>query len=213
MARKEKKFHYIYKTTNILSGKYYIGMHSTDNLEDGYMGSGDRLRSAIRKHGKENFNREILEFFDTRKELSDREEEVVNLDEISKIECMNMRVGGCGGYSKKANDAYLHKLHNDEEFRENLSVKARENNLRLIEEGKLKTWTKGDNYDRSGLEHTNETKNKMSESKKGQGIGKSNSQYGTCWITRDGENKKINKEFIDDYINDGWIRGRKVSRN
>ena len=49
MARKEKKYHFIYKTTNLLSGKYYIGMHSTDNLDDGYLGSGYRLRLAIKK--------------------------------------------------------------------------------------------------------------------------------------------------------------------
>ena len=84
MARKEKKYHFIYKTTNILSGRYYIGMHSTDDLEDGYLGSGNRLRLAIRKHGKESFKREILEFCKTREDLKKREIEVVNLDEISK---------------------------------------------------------------------------------------------------------------------------------
>ena len=48
MVRKEKQYHFIYKTINLISGKYYIGMHSTDDLEDGYMGSGNCLRLAIR---------------------------------------------------------------------------------------------------------------------------------------------------------------------
>jgi len=43
MPRKQKKYHYIYKTTNILNYKFYIGMHSTDDLDDGYVGSGKRL--------------------------------------------------------------------------------------------------------------------------------------------------------------------------
>ena len=66
MARKEKKYHFIYKTTNVLSGRYYIGMHSTSNLDDGYLGSGNRLKLAVRKHGKENFIREILEYCESR---------------------------------------------------------------------------------------------------------------------------------------------------
>ena len=53
MARKEKKYHFIYKTTNLLTGRYYIGMHSTDNLEDGYLGSGKRLRHSVNKYGKD----------------------------------------------------------------------------------------------------------------------------------------------------------------
>ena len=64
MARKEKKFHFIYKITNTKNGKYYIGMHSTDNLNDGYLGSGIRLRRSIRRNGIENFKIEYLEFFD-----------------------------------------------------------------------------------------------------------------------------------------------------
>lgn len=209
MARKEKKFHYIYKTINLLSGKYYIGMHSTDDLDDGYIGSGNRLRLAIRKHGKENFKREILEFCSSRQELADKETDIVNLEEIAKIDCMNMRVGGTGGASKEANDAYLYRLHNDEDFRNMISEKATTNNLRLHKEGKLKTWK--DNYDWTGRSHSESTKIKMSESKKGKGVGEENSQYGTCWITKDGINKKIKKDLLFSYEIDGWEKGRKVN--
>ncbi len=39
-------------------------------------------------------------------------------------------------------------------------------------------------------------------------IGTANSQYNTCWITKDGLNKKIKKEDIDQYHNEGWVKGR-----
>jgi hypothetical protein len=73
MARKQKKYHYIYKTTCNVNGKYYIGMHSTDNLEDGYMGSGKRLWNSINYHGKETHVKEILEYCKSREELVDLE--------------------------------------------------------------------------------------------------------------------------------------------
>ena len=44
---------------------------------------------------------------------------------------------------------------------------------------------------------------------KGLGKGNSNSQYGTCWITKDGINKKIKKEELETYLNEKWVKGRK----
>jgi hypothetical protein len=44
---------------------------------------------------------------------------------------------------------------------------------------------------------------------KDKGVGKANSQYGTCWITKDGLNKKIIKEALETYLNEGWVKGRK----
>ena len=60
---KSSKYHYFYKITNLLNNHFYYGVHSTDNLEDGYMGSGKRLHYAYKKYGMENFNKEILKFF------------------------------------------------------------------------------------------------------------------------------------------------------
>ena len=56
-----KKF-YIYKTTNIITHKFYIGMHRTDNMNDGYLGSGVILKRSLKKYGKENHIKEILSY-------------------------------------------------------------------------------------------------------------------------------------------------------
>ena len=94
MPRKPYTYHYIYKTTNIVNNKYYIGMHSTNNLDDGYIGSGTVLAKSIRKYGKENFVKEILEYFTDRDSLRKREGEIVNEDFVNDKMCMNVRLGG-----------------------------------------------------------------------------------------------------------------------
>ena len=101
MARKQRNIHYIYKTTCNVTGRYYVGMHSAYNLEDGYMGSGKRLRYSIRKHGIENHTKEILEFLPTREDLVLREIEIVTKELISEDLCMNLREGGTGGFSSE----------------------------------------------------------------------------------------------------------------
>jgi len=217
MARKEKKYHFIYKTTNLLSGRYYIGMHSTDNMEDGYLGSGNRIRLAIRKHGKENFKREILEFVDTRQLLGEREREIVNLDEIAKEECMNLVVGGeAGGFKdeehmmkcvKAGTKARLEKMNTDSEFKEDFNRKKEIGLKKARDEGRMPTWK--DNYSWEGKTHSEETKNKLSKVMKGKGTGTNNSQYGKCWITNEIESKKINK---CDTIPEGWRLGRNIKK-
>ncbi len=93
----QKKYHYIYKTTCKVTGKFYVGMHSTDNLEDGYLGSGKILGYSRKKYGDENHVREILEMCSSRDELKQREKEMVNEALLADPLNINLKYGGDGG--------------------------------------------------------------------------------------------------------------------
>lgn len=70
--------HYIiYRITNKINGNYYIGQHITQNLNDGYMGSGKLILRAIKKYGIENFVKEYLHFCESEKQLNILEEQLV----------------------------------------------------------------------------------------------------------------------------------------
>jgi hypothetical protein len=210
MARPQKKYHYIYKTTNLKNGKFYVGMHSSDNLNDGYLGSGIRLRRSIRKNGKENFKIEILEFFPNRISLSLREKELVNKNLLKDPMCMNLKPGGSGGF---VNDNHKYKF--SEAGKKNLIKGSPEVQKLLMNDewnkwfsNRIKLGLQKSNFDHATFRnrlHTEETKRKMREVQKGKGVGKSNSQFGTKWITNGDENRKIKKE---DIIPDGWKPGR-----
>jgi hypothetical protein len=76
---------------------YYIGQHRTNNIEDGYLGSGLRLKRAIKKYGEEHFVRELLFIFDGEKEMNLKEQELVDWETISDANCYNLVPGGYGG--------------------------------------------------------------------------------------------------------------------
>ena len=203
MPRKKVKhiYHFIYKTINLINANYYIGMHSTSNLDDGYIGSGNRIRRSIRKYGKENFKFEILEFCKSREELAIREKEIVNEDIIKDRLCMNLKIGGEGGWHIHATNAFKQKLQ-DPEFKQSFAKKISEANYRRIARGeiiKAPDWT--------GKKHKEETKRKIGDKNSIKQLGEKNSQFGSFWITNGIENKKIKKDCI---IPKDWIKGRKV---
>lgn len=216
MARKEKNIHYIYKTTCNITGKWYVGMHSTSNLDDGYMGSGKILRYSIRKYGMDNHTKEILEYCDSREALVLREIEIVTKELISDGFCINLKEGGNGGFSSEE-----HRLK-FLEGREWGIIKGNKKSATLIKGTKLKKqhvdkivlgrlkYFETNDGSFKNKSHSEQTKQKMSESSKGTGVGETNSQYGTCWITKDGFNKKIKKEDFLIYILEGWEKGRKI---
>lgn len=84
----------IYKVTNNINGKYYIGRHSTKNINDNYMGSGIGIKNAIKKYGIENFTKEILAEAQSSEELWELERNYVSQDVVSDENSYNMTVGG-----------------------------------------------------------------------------------------------------------------------
>lgn len=93
---KDKEFKFLYKITNLLTGKIYIGARKTICVDDGYMGSSKYLANDIKQFGIENFKREILEFFETQEQLADAERKMVNRDFVNRSDTYNLRVGGFG---------------------------------------------------------------------------------------------------------------------
>ena len=208
-------YFYLYKITNLLNNKIYIGVHKTKNINDGYMGSGKVINNAIKKYGIENFQKEILEYFNSTKEMFKREKEIITEDFLNRGDVYNLRRGGYGGFDYINKDKNLmrernrkianirdftnqiksiRKVKETKEYREKLSISLKE--YFKTNPGKFK-----------GKSHTQETKNKMSVSNKGKGIGEKNSQFGTIWITNGLENKKILK---NDVIPKEWYKGRKI---
>jgi integrase len=92
-------FYIIYKTTNLLNGKYYIGKHKCSSLDDGYLGSGTILNKAIKKYGKENFKRETLFTFDNDDDMNNKEKELITEEMINDPMVYNIHPGGRGGFT------------------------------------------------------------------------------------------------------------------
>ena len=224
MPRKEYKLHYIYKTTNLLNGKFYIGMHSTNNINDGYIGSGDRIRRSINKYGKENFKFEILEFYPDRVSLRQRESEIINEELLKNEMCMNLCFGGGGGYispegvkkGRIVTDNILKKKYGEDfkqKIAENywLNLKSNSDLLNQHKE-KLRDGLKSSNFDHGatfrGKKHSDETKKIIGKKNSINQKGEKNSQFGTCWITNGDKNLKIKKEDISLYPE--WKQGRKL---
>lgn len=140
----------VYKTTNLIDGKYYIGVHKLKEKYDYYLGSGTRLLLAIKKHGKENFIRETLMEFEVEQDAYDYEKLIVDDSLIKNPNCYNITEGGgnpptlCG-----EENPFYGKTHTEETLKK----------ISDAHKGHI-TWMKGKN-------HTKESKILMSESSKG----------------------------------------------
>jgi group I intron endonuclease len=220
-------FYLIYKITNQINGKFYIGSHKTKDLNDNYMGSGKYLLRAQKKHGIENFAKEILFVFDNPEEMYAKESEIVNEDFLEEQNCYNIKIGGFGGWDYINNNVELRVLKNkkarnttNDKIKQKYGVsnssqidrvrqKASERMIKLHAEGKFTSSTSGF----IGKKHSEKSKQLISFSAKERMKDPTNNpSFGTRWIWSD--QLKISKKILkDDPLSDGWNEGRKIKWN
>ena len=178
--------HYtIYKITIKVTNKIYIGKHQTKNLNDRYMGSGKMITNAIKKHGKDSFEKEILFNFTSEEEMNSKEAELVTEEFCLREDTYNLCPGGRGGwgYVNDIDPSLRDKGHTKEMYRQiGLQNKKRKNprfrelSIQRHKDGKVK-------YNNMlGKKHSQESKDKIGSANSIHQTGSNNCQFGSRWF-------------------------------
>jgi hypothetical protein len=221
MANSTPTFFLVYKTVNTLNEKFYIGCHKTTNINDGYLGSGKLLRRAILKYGPEVFRRDIIYSCNSEDEMFAHERELVSESVVADPQSYNLKIGGEGGWDyinrsgingnlvltseelsmknkkggKAGADAVSRKRKEDPAFDKHLRDASRRNIQQMYRE-RGRDWC--------FKEHTPESKEKIRQSHIGKHTGSQNPVFGTKWMFRDGQQKRVWPKDFEQHQNDGW---------
>lgn len=153
---------FIYKTANS-AGCYYLGRHSTENINDGYLGSGRWVRNY---ENKWELQREIIQFCSNNEELVEIEEQLIS-EHFNDPLCMNVSIKSIGWpkgfHHTEAAKEKISKNHARHMLGKHWSKEDRKKSS-LAHKGLLA----GEDHPMYGKIHTEETKLKMSIAKKGK---------------------------------------------
>jgi hypothetical protein len=207
---RKNKYHLIYKTTNLINNKIYIGAHSTNNINDGYIGSGKMLHSAIKKYGIENFKREILHMFNSPEEMFTKEKEIVSEKFISRLDVYNIVTGGFGGFNKGSTDLkHIKNIKTGEVIAVN-KIKLSEFLNNGWELGGVEPSNKGKTYvykENNRLAVSDQELEKYLNNGWIKGYKESPTK-GKVWIYSETEDRYTlcNNNDLDFFLNQGWIK-------
>ena len=169
----------IYKTTNLINGKIYIGKDKYNN--DNYLGSGKILKQAIAKYGRHNFVKEVIEECEDEKTWLEREVYWINYFNSIK-EGYNIALGGNGGDTISNNPQKKEIYERKRKTESDKPTDEKENRIKKISESMKNRWNE------TRLNNPNfilERNKKISESQKG--VPKPSEQ-----INKQKETKRIN---------------------
>lgn len=153
----------VYKTTNLLNGYIYIGVHKTDRPNDKYLGSGKYFKLAVKKYGRENFKKEVLFIYDTLEEAYEKEKELVDKSFYLREDTYNLTGGGSytiSFYGRKGHVGSMrgkkHKPETIEKIKKTLnetnldpivkqkrSISSKKVWIKRFEENNIIIWNKG----------------------------------------------------------------------
>ena len=173
---------YLYRTENVDNGKFYIGI-TIKPIESGYLGSGEHLKNAIKKYGKDRFKRVNLEEFNTREEARKAEMEFVTQELVNDPSCYNIALGGTAispgrklseetrlkiSDANKGEKHHFYGKKHSEEVRRKMSVAHKGKILSEEHRVNIGNAFKGENHPFYGKKHSEETRNKIRKSLKGE---------------------------------------------
>lgn len=219
------KHYLVYKITNKVDGKFYIGKHETYNVDDGYFGSGKLLKRAQDRYGLESFEKQILADFDDPYSMNSMEEILVDAEFVKRKDTYNLTVGGDGGWfhckgenhnnlHNNRRTGFLHILDIGRNSRQEWEKTLDENEVKKVHENiskGLKRYYKNSGSHWKNKKHKEESIEKMRQThaKTGHQRGKKNSQYGKHWWTNPVTLES--KSLYDSEVPCNWVRGRRVS--
>lgn len=164
-------YHIVYLTTNLVNQKIYVGVHSTYNLEDGYLGTGNGIKNAIKKHGKQKFIRQILYYCLTDIDAYEIESQIVDISFIKRMDVYNNITGGqISSIGRQVSDetrkrlAYPKSDSHKNKLREIALNRPEEIKKSFTNKNSERTaeWNYNNSQSKIGKHHSDETKQKMS---------------------------------------------------
>lgn len=200
-------YYYIYKVTNIINDKIYVGQHQTaiKELDNNYYGSGKLIKEAIKKYGKENFQLEILEWCEDQDSLNKQEQYWIKiLTSNTLYGNYNISNGGAvpkltgpnnGNYGKHRSHTLAEKQHQSEIMKGHKPTFTRKRTEK--EKQYMSKITRENNLNRDPIIYR-----KMSKRITGNKI-----------MIKDGVTKRVYPEYFQQYLEAGWKFGGKSRKN